>query len=201
MSIVSPWLEVASVLVEILAHLTDIAKAPGEVLKSKPLIRPEELVRLRMHLFELSEVTQELARETHAGELSARYHELRDEWLHLFAPAHTVLHNVDPTALATLGIYAPCLASLLERTLHVTESALAEALKAEQEEISYDTNSHLCTLCLQMVRTWSTSKTMAGGLTELSTALSDTIVSLDQFVKSHWSVSQLSAIGHIDNFF
>ena len=86
MSIASPWLEVASVLVEILAHLTEIAKAPGEVLKSKPLIRPAELVRLRMHLSELNTVTRELARETHAGELSPRYHELREQWLQLFAP-------------------------------------------------------------------------------------------------------------------
>jgi hypothetical protein len=195
MSIASPWLEVASVLVEILAHLTEIAKAPGEVLKSKPLIRPAELVRLRMHLSELNTVTCELARETHAGDLSPRYHELRDQWLHLFAPAHTVLHNVDPTALATLGIYSPTLANLLQQTLRITQGTLASALKAEQEEISYDTDSHLCTLCLQMVRTWSTSKTIAGGLIELSTALSDTIVGLDQLVKSNWSASQLSAIG------
>jgi hypothetical protein len=195
MSIVSPWLEVASVLVEIVAHLTQIAKAPGEVLKSRPLIRPEELVKLRMHLADLNEVTRDLARETHAGDLSPAYHQLREQWLYLFAPAHTVLHNLDPTALATLGIYSPCLADLLQRTLDVTENTLSEALRAEREEISYDTDSHLCTLCLQMVRTWSTSKTMAGGLAELATALADTIVSLDHFVKTNWTISDLSTIG------
>jgi hypothetical protein len=194
MSIVSPWLDVAAVVVEILAHLTEIAKAPSEVLKSKPLIRPEELVRLRMHLAELSHVTHALADETHAGDLAPNYRELRDRWLHLFAPAHTVLHNLDPTALATLGIYSPCLATLLARTLHVTETTLTEALAAEQEEISYDTNSHLCTLCLQMVRAWSKSNTMAGGLTELAGALAETLVGLDQFIKSNWNVNQLSAI-------
>jgi hypothetical protein len=101
MSIVSPWLDVAALVVEILAHLTEIAKAPREVLKSKPLIRPEEL---------------------------------------------------------------------------------------------HDTNSHLCTLCLQMVRAWSKSNTMAGGLTELAGALAETLVGLDQFIKSNWNVNQLGAI-------
>jgi hypothetical protein len=84
---------------------------------------------------------------------------------------------------------------LLQTTLRITQGTLASALEKEREEISYDTDSHLCTLCLQMVRNWSTSKTIAGGLMELSTALSDTIVGLDQFVRSNWSASQLSAIG------
>jgi hypothetical protein len=194
MSIDSPWLSVASVLVEILAHLTDIRKTSGELLKSRPLIQPVELIRLRRHLSELNDVTQELATETHAGELSPRYHELRNKWLQLFAPAHTVLHNIDPTALTTLEIYSPGLAVLLERRLLVTEGALAEALKAEQQEISYDSDSHLCTLCLQMVRNWSKAQTIAGGLAELNTELSATIVCLDQFVKSNWSASEVAAM-------
>jgi len=194
MFIDSPWLNVASVLVEILAHLTEIKKTSGELLKSKPLIRPLELIRLRMHLSELNDVTRELATETHSGELSPRYHELRNKWLQLFAPAHTVLHNIDPTALAPLKIYSPGLADLLERRLRVTEGALADALKAEQQEISYDTDSHLCTLCLQMVRSWSKAHTMAGGLSELTMELSATIVCLDQFVKSNWSASEVAAM-------
>jgi hypothetical protein len=86
------------------------------------------------------------------------------------------------------------LAVLLERRLLVTEGALAEALKAEQQEISYDSDSHLCTLCLQMVRNWSKAQTIAGGLAELNTELSATIVCLDQFVKSNWSASEVAAM-------
>src|SRR5262245_35701308 len=150
MAILSPWLEVAAPLVELIAHLTDIATGVKDLRSLKPLIRPDQLVILRMHMAELAEVTRELAHETHTGELSPRYPQLRERWLRVFAPLHTVLHAVDPTALATVGIYSPRLSMLLETTLRVTERTLNEALKAEREEISYDTDSHLCTLCLQL---------------------------------------------------
>jgi len=158
------------------------------------LINPRELINLRGHFAKLREVTDDLAGETQPGTLSPRYHDVRQEWLQLFAPSHSVLHNIDPTTLSTIPIYSPKLAQLLEMSLHVSQQTLAEALKAEREEIVYDTNSHLCTLCLQMVRTWSDVKTMVGGLKELSTALSDTINGLDIFIKTHWSVKELSAM-------
>ena len=136
--------------------------------------------------------TEQLAKETHSGELTDYYHKLRKLWLESFAPALTVLHNFDPTRLSTLDIYSEKLGLLLGKELKVTEKTLADALAAEQIEITYDTDSHLCTLCLQIVRNWSDAKTIVGGLNELALSLNDTVAKLDIFISATWAVKDLT---------
>jgi hypothetical protein len=140
----------------------------------------------------LKQVTEALANETHRGDLSPCYHSLRESWLESFAPAQTVLHNFDPAALSALDIYSEKLGILLGEELKVTEKSLAKALAAEQTELTYDTDSHLCTLCLQIVRNWSDSKTIAGGLNELAIALQETVSKLDSFIGATWTVKELT---------
>ena len=139
-----------------------------------------------MHFEGLREATDALARETHGGKLSDCYHRLRKIWLEAFAPAQTVLHNLDPMTLSALDIYSRKLGLLLTQELKVTEQSLAQALEAEQAEIVYDSESHLCTLCLQIVRNWSDAKTIAGGLGELAAELQDTVGKLDFFIGNTW---------------
>jgi hypothetical protein len=89
-------------------------------------------------------------------------------------------------------MYSKPFGMLLGNELKVTERALKEALAAEQKEINYDTESHLCTLCLQIVRVWSEDKTLAGGLSELAIALDETTVKLERFITSNWNVKELA---------
>ena len=206
--IVSPWLGVASVLTEILSYATPILSkaagkglegAAGEAGKSlvnrlfqKRSLSPKTLVQLHTHFAALQLVTTALAAETHAGELSEKYHQLRSDWLARYAPAHVVLHNLDPDTLSSIGIYSRKLSSLLGQPLTVSEQTLSKALDAELTEIRYETSAHLCTLCLQLVRNWSDAKTMAGGLNELSVTLTDTLNGLDCFIKSNWTFKELN---------
>jgi hypothetical protein len=75
--------------------------------------------------------------------------------------------------------------------LKVTAETLSAALKAEKEEINYDTESHLCTLYLQIVRRWSEAGTMVGGLTELGSELDGTMTKLGTFVACNWPLDQI----------
>lgn len=183
----SLWLGVASFLTDLLSHASKlvITKAGGRLFDPR-VLPPKPIITLRMHFFGLKEATEALARETHGGKLSDCYARLRKIWLEAFAPAQTVLHNMDPMALAALDIYSRKLGLLLAQELKVTEQSLALALEAEQTEIVYDSESHLCTLCLQIVRNWSDAKTIAGGLGELAEELQDTIAKLDLFIGSTW---------------
>jgi hypothetical protein len=163
-----------------------------DVRANKHIVEPKPLLRLRAHLVELKVTTDQLATETHAGALSVCYAQLRSKWLELFAPAQTVLHNFDPVTLSALMVYSPRLAELLSRGMFVSEKTLSEALTAEETELHYDDHAHLCTLCLQVVREWSNDQTIVGGLHELSTALTNTIASLDSFIRTNWTVKDLA---------
>jgi hypothetical protein len=192
----SLWLPVARFLTEILAHASQliVTKAIDRVFREHKALDPIPLLKLRAHFSALKDATDALAKETHAGALSECYAGLRAAWLERFAPAQTVLHNFDPLTISTLGIYSPRLAALLSQPLLVSEKTLTEALRAEQTELSYDTDSHLCTLCLQMVRTWSSKNTIVGGLNDLSGTLTDTIANLDSFIKSNWAPKELARL-------
>jgi hypothetical protein len=204
--IVSPWLPIASILTEILAHAKDLPlkkitenlgseglKHIAERWKKDPrIVAPSFLLELKMHLSELKEATDALAKETHGGPLSRCYAERRADWFELYTPTHTVLHNLDPIKPAALGVYSKRLSELLKRELVVSESRLADALRAERKEIDYDTDSHLCTLCLFVVTEWSISQTMVRALNELSVALADTIELLDGCIRSTWSLNELT---------
>jgi hypothetical protein len=177
--IVSPWFPIASFLAELLTHASKaIITKVVDVRSNRHLLEPKPLLQLRMHLAELRDVTDKLATETEKVPLSQCYAQLRAQWLELFAPAQTVLHNFDPMTLTALNVYSPDLASLLNRGIFVSEKALSAALIAEQTEIKYDGEAHLCTLCLQVVKDWSSSTTMAGGLNHLTITLDDTLKSL-----------------------
>jgi hypothetical protein len=188
----SLWLPIASVLTELLSHASKlmITKAGDRVFDPR-IVKPKPLLDLRAHFAALKDATDALYRETHSGKLSDCYHRLRSAWLDAFAPAQTVLHNFDPATLSALDIFSRKYGLLLAQELKVTERTLTDALAAEQTEIDYDTESHLCTLCLQIVRNWSDSKTIAGGLNELSEALQDTVAQLDMFISSTWKVTEL----------
>ena len=134
----------------------------------------------------LKEATEELAEETHGGELSERYGQLRCTWLNLFSPTLAVLHNLDPITITELNIYSKRFGALLGNELKVTRQTLSAALVGEREEINYDTESHLCTLCLQVVRKWSEVGTMVGGLSELSVELDRTMDNLGTFIACNW---------------
>jgi hypothetical protein len=188
----SSWLPIASFLTELLSHASKLAiTKAGTRLFDPRLLPPKPLIDLRAHFAALKDATEALAKETHGGKLSDCYHRLREAWFEVFAPAQTVLHNFDPAALSALDIFSRKYGLLLGHELKVTERTLNEALAAEQSEIDYDTESHLCTLCLQIVRTWSDAKTIAGGLGELSLALQDTVAKLDTFISATWEVKDL----------
>jgi len=163
----------------------------GDRLFDPRVLAPKPLIELRAHFAALKDATDALARETHGGKLSDCYHRLRSTWFEAFAPAQTVLHNFDPLALSALDIFSKKYGLLLGQELKVTERTLTEALAAEQTELDYDTESHLCTLCLQIVRNWSDAKTIAGGLSELAVALQDTVSQLDVFISATWQVKDL----------
>src|ERR1017187_2792579 len=147
----SLWLPIARLLTELLAHASKLAiTKTGDRLFDPRVLAPKPLIDLRAHFVALKDATEALAKETHSGKLSDCYRGLRSTWLATFAPAQTVLHNLDPTRLSALDIYSEKYGLLLGRELKVTEHTLAEALAAEQAEITYDTDSHLCTLCLQI---------------------------------------------------
>jgi hypothetical protein len=139
---------------------------------------------------DLKQATDALAKETHSGVLSNSYHDLRERWVTLFAPMHTVLHNFDPMFLAKVQVYAPRLAELLTVEMTVNLDSLNRALEAEQNELSYSDESFICTLCLQIVRNWSDAQTIAGGLTELSVVLGETITAIDKFLTVTWPAKE-----------
>jgi hypothetical protein len=195
--ITSEWLPIGTFLTELLTHASkEVATHIIDVRANKHIFEPVPLLQLRAHLDELQQVTGELAVETSKSTLSECYSQLRARWLALFAPAQTVLHNFDPIALSALKVYSPELASLLTRGIFVSEKSLSDALIAERAEIYYDDQAHLCTLCLQIVKEWSGSPTIIGGLDKLSVALKDTLESLDVFIKTNWpSPAQLRRFG------
>lgn len=189
----SLWLPIATFLTALLSHASKLMITnTGERLFDPRVLPPKPLLNLRAHFAALKDVTEALAKETHSGTLSDCYQNLRKVWLEMYAPAHTVLHNFDPTALSTLDIYSGRLGMLLGREIRVTEQALTDALAAERTELNYSTDSYLCTLCLQIVRNWSDAKTISGGLNELATALQDTIAHLDTFISTTWTVKDLT---------
>jgi hypothetical protein len=199
--IISPFVPIAVTLVELIAHAGKmIAKksieegtAKGittifEVIdrRHRHLISRESLIALQTHFAALKDATEELANETHGGDLSERYGQLRCTWLNLFSPTLAVLHNLDPTTITELNIYSKKFGALLGNELKVTQQTLSAALVGEREEINYDTESHLCTLCLQVVRKWSEAGTMVGGLSELSVELDRTMDNLGTFIACNW---------------
>jgi hypothetical protein len=189
----SAWLPIARFLTELLAHASKLTITKLIDRRFDPrALPPKPLLDLRAHFAALKEVTEALAKETHSGALSDCYHSLRATWLEMFAPAQTVLHNFDPTTLSTLDIYSEKMGMLLGKELKVTERTLTAALEAERIELAYDTESHLCTLCLQIVRNWSDAKTIGGGLGELANTLQDTIAKLDTFISTTWTVKELT---------
>jgi hypothetical protein len=194
-SIPSPWLPIAAFLTELVAHASKllITKKLDQIFEGRVMPGPNQLLRLRAHFDALKTSTDALAEETHGGALSSSYSRLREKWVERFAPAQTVLHNFDPTALSSLGVYAPELADLLKNELVVSEQGLIKALESELREIQYDSESHLCTLCLHLVRTWSNKKTIAEGLHVLSEALTKTLVCLDSFITTNWTVKEVAA--------
>jgi len=188
----SLWFPIANFLAELLSHASKIAiTKAGERVFDARILPPKPLLDLRAHFAALKEVTEALAKETHSGVLSVCYRNLRCSWLETFAPAQTVLHNFDPMTLSTLDIYSNKFGLLLGHELRVTERTLADALTAERTELAYDHESHLCTLCLQIVRNWSDAKTIAGGLNELAVELQGTVAKLDIFISNTWSVTEL----------
>jgi len=115
-AIPSSWLPIAKFMSEMLAHATKIAIAKQldvafPARRPTHILDPQPLLQLRTHFSALKDATNDLARETHAGALSQSYRQLRERWLELFAPALTVLHNLDPMTLSALGIYSPPLES------------------------------------------------------------------------------------------
>jgi hypothetical protein len=104
---------------------------------------------------------------------------------------HAILHNFDPLLLSKLQIFSPRLGQLLTIEMTVTVDSLNRALVAEHTELNYSDESYLCTLCLQIVREWSVSQTIAGGLAELTVALGETIGALSDFIRNTWSAKEL----------